>query len=233
MKLLTYILILVIITILALLIIHQRSTNLPEGSYTITSDPIDVMSEPNQFPVNEEKFELEISQKGKDYRVVITPMFYYDVSGKVVSVRKWKGWEESDCPVWKEIFPIDFGIAWGKMAVEEYAQYLKFFHTPASRFLHWRYKFPPEGPSLDLKYMIKHFSNNHLSTSNETIRAVLHSVRKGDLVRIEGWLIKLDLYEDGRNMFSARSSTTRDDKWGGACESIYVKKIQINDRIFE
>lgn len=232
MKSLTYLLIFGIIAIFAVLIIHQRSMNLPEDSYTIATDPVDVVSEPNQSPADEEKFELEISQKGKDYRVVISPMFYYDISCKVVSVRKWRGWEESDCPVWKEIFPLDFGIAWGKMAVEEYAQYLKFFHTPASRFLHWRYKFPPEGPSLDLKYMIEHFSNNHLSPSNETIRAALHSVRKGDLVRIEGWLIKLDLYENGKKMFSARSSTTRDDKWGGACESIYVNKIQINDKIF-
>lgn len=233
MKPLTFVLIAVIVIMLILLIGHQKSLHWQDDQYEVASYPIDAMLEPKQVAIEEEEVVREMSYKGEDYKIVISPLYYYEISGKVVSVRKWRKWEESDFPIWKEIFPIDFGLVWGKLTDEKYAQYVKFSHRPASRFLHWRYKFPTEGPSLSEEYMSKHFSNNHLSPANETIKYALHKVKKGDLVRIEGWLMEMDLYKSGQKISSARSSTTREDVWGGACESIYVKKIQINDKIYE
>ncbi len=201
--------------------------------FQITSIPVDVSREPLQTEAREEGVVWEINHKGDHYKVVITPLYEYDISGKVVSVRKWRSWEESGCPVWKEVFPLDFALTWGKVAEEKYARYIKFYHTPASRFVHWKYNFPAQGPSLSQRYLESHISNNHLCPANETIRYALKKVKKGDRVRIEGWLMYMELFKDNQKLFSARSSTTRKDTWGGACESIYVKRIQIQERIYE
>jgi hypothetical protein len=49
----------------------------------------------------------------------------------------------------------------------------------------------------------------------------LHEVEPGQRVRIDGWLVQVDA-KDGWHW---RSSTTREDTGGGACEVVYVCSI--------
>ena len=46
-------------------------------------------------------------------------------------------------------------------------------------------------------------------------------MRKGDRVRIDGWLVQANAPDGWR----WRSSLTRDDSGGGACEVVYVCSI--------
>jgi hypothetical protein len=61
----------------------------------------------------------------------------------------------------------------------------------------------------------------HMIPADEPTAEVLKSVRAGDHVRVDGWLVQADA-TDGWHW---RSSTTRDDVGAGACEVVYVCAI--------
>ena len=81
--------------------------------------------------------------------------------------------------------------------------------------------------------MIFPLSNNHIFPANDTLKWVIKKIKKGDRVKIEGYLIQINIYKDGKEFYTINSSSSRKDNCGGACESIYVKKIRVNNRIYE
>ena len=58
----------------------------------------------------------------------------------------------------------------------------------------------------------------HMVPANATVAADLARVGEGDRVRVDGWLVQLDRPGGWR----WRSSLTREDSGGGACELVYV-----------
>lgn len=68
----------------------------------------------------------------------------------------------------------------------------------------------------------RHQQRQHAHDSvDAAVADALDAIRKGDNVRIDGWLIKASATDGWR----WRSSTTRDDTGGGACEVIYACSI--------
>jgi hypothetical protein len=66
-------------------------------------------------------------------------------------------------------------------------------------------------------------SNNHLLADNPRVRRAIARVRVGDQIHIRGWLAG---YSNDQG-FSRGTSTTRDDRGNGACETLYVKQFTI------
>lgn len=58
----------------------------------------------------------------------------------------------------------------------------------------------------------------HMIPADAAVADALDAIRKGDNVRIDGWLIEANASDGWR----WRSSTTREDTGGGACEVVYV-----------
>ncbi|PVV07624.1 MAG: hypothetical protein B6D82_16405 [gamma proteobacterium symbiont of Ctena orbiculata] len=67
-------------------------------------------------------------------------------------------------------------------------------------------------------------SNNHLLVSDDYVKEALMSAEPGDHIRISGQLAS---YENPSNNFKRGSSTRRDDRGNGACETIYVENFEI------
>jgi hypothetical protein len=67
-----------------------------------------------------------------------------------------------------------------------------------------------------------HSANMHMIPANEEIEDALKKVRKGEVVKIEGYLVRID----GKNGYRWISSLTRDDTGSHACEVVFVKSIQ-------
>jgi hypothetical protein len=66
-------------------------------------------------------------------------------------------------------------------------------------------------------------ANMHMVPANSVIERRLKSVREGQVVRIDGWLVEAHR-GDG---FTWRSSLTRNDTGAGACELIFVNSVEI------
>jgi hypothetical protein len=62
----------------------------------------------------------------------------------------------------------------------------------------------------------------HLIPADAGVAEALGRVRAGDMVRMHGWLVKIDRADGWR----WRSSTTRTDSGGGSCELVYVCSIE-------
>ena len=151
-------------------------------------------------------------------------MFYlykYDIEGLVVHTKAHPGLNIGD-----RLSPLDAAIAWGKVA--EYNDRINFHWDQIDRFAKWNVNDIDELDPVGGLYAVNgSFSNNHLIPSNDTIRGQLLRLRRGDHVRIKGYLVECDgNNEDSTRFLEWKSSTSRDDEGDGACEIIYVTSIE-------
>ena len=75
-------------------------------------------------------------------------------------------------------------------------------------------------------------ANTHLIPASDNIRKAMRFARKGDTVKLDGYLVNVEALKDGTIKSTWHSSTSREDKGNGACEILYVKNLQIGDRIY-
>jgi len=70
-----------------------------------------------------------------------------------------------------------------------------------------------------------HSANMHLIPADDMIKDSIDRARKGDLIKLSGYLVSVTA-KDGWNW---KSSLTRDDTGNHACELIWVEKFEIID----
>lgn len=136
----------------------------------------------------------------------ITPLADYSIEAKVLSRKNYRGRGSKVCP-------IDFALGWGKMSDESILAH--FDISQSGRFYRWSTsQYPiPRGE------IIASSANVHLVPANEGIKSILDSIKTGQIVYLEGKLVKVRS-DDG---WEAVSSLTREDSGGGACEVMYVE----------
>jgi hypothetical protein len=82
-------------------------------------------------------------------------------------------------------------------------------------------------PAVAVGKLPSHIANNHLIPANEEVADALARIAIGDLVTLHGKLVDLEIHDaGGRQVFSARTSLTRDDVGSGACEIIWVESVE-------
>jgi hypothetical protein len=86
----------------------------------------------------------------------------------------------------------------------------------------YRYSWGAEGPPLPPQTIANNSANMHLIPADAAGAAALDEVDAGEVVRMDGWLVKIDR-DDGWHW---KSSLTREDSGGGACEVVYVCAIE-------
>jgi hypothetical protein len=77
------------------------------------------------------------------------------------------------------------------------------------------------GPPIPPQEIAQSSANMHLIPSDATTAAALRAIRRGDRVRVDGWLVEAQSADGWR----WRSSTSRGDTGAGACELVYVCAI--------
>ncbi|MDP2316420.1 MAG: hypothetical protein Q8P41_26215 [Pseudomonadota bacterium] len=130
--------------------------------------------------------------------------------------------------VWtSQFYDVDLGVAWGDQVARLTETYT--FYQDA-RFLFWR----ADGPVADAEraYITTHVGNVHVlpAEGKEHVGRALRSAREGDLVALEGYLVVI---QDAGTNELARSSTVRTDTGGGACEVMWVDRVQVNETVWE
>ncbi len=173
-------------------------------------DPIQIMDYSTKLPsITKTGVTFDLSAKAK-----------YELSGVVESTK------EYSIDTVSRIAPYDYAICWGD--VPEMAKYMHF--SQYGRFCNYTYDLDsPVNP----KYVVSHMSNNHMIPSNSNIKRALPLAKKGDKVLVGGYLVWVTGNHPARGSFHWNSSLRRDDWGNGACEIIYVTKLQINDKVYE
>lgn len=184
----------------------------------IDFDSIDTSADPIQTSYESED---PIVKEIKNGQFTITPVAEYKLSGMVVS-------KETYSDDWGgKISPVDLAIVWGKLAETEYAPYITY--SQSNRWYFYQYK--PDSP-FENSYVISHSSNNHIIPANENILEAVKTIRKGDRIVLEGFLVNIKGTYEGRPV-TRTTSMTRKDTGDGSCEIVYVTKIRIKTDVYE
>jgi hypothetical protein len=114
--------------------------------------------------------------------------------------------------------PVDLALGWGPMANPAVDQALHV--SQSGRW--YNYRWDSAGPPLPVGEIVSHSANMHMVPADATIAEALDDVSAGDIVRVHGWLIRIE--RDGG--WRWQSSLTREDSGGGACELVYVCAVE-------
>ena len=157
---------------------------------------------PQQTPTTEAAFGF----KGFTLR----PLARLDLQARVLRREDYHLGKEAD------LSPFDLALGWQRMREDGVLSQLQI--SQSSRWYSYRWQDQPPLPPAEIA---RSSANMHMIPATDDVAAALSGVRKGDRVRIDGWLVEANAADGWR----WRSSTTRDDTGGGACEVVYVCAI--------
>lgn len=138
---------------------------------------------------------------------MLTPLAGFSVEARVLSREDYRSGRESD------LSPTDLALGWARMTEDAVIDALDI--SQSSRWYHYRWS---DQPPLPPNEIARSSANMHMIPGSDTVAQALAGVRKGERVRIDGWLVEAN----ARDGWRWRSSTSRDDAGGGACEVVYV-----------
>jgi hypothetical protein len=115
-----------------------------------------------------------------------------------------------------DLCPLDLALGWGPMSVAYAINELKI--TQHGRFYFYSWK--DEAP-LEPDQIARNSANTHCLPADSKIRSQLLAVRRHEVVTLEGYLVEVS----GPEGMTWRSSLTRDDTDGGACEILWVTSV--------
>ena len=137
----------------------------------------------------------------------LRPLAGFSIDARVLSRQDYDSGREAD------LSPTDLALGWGRMRDDAVLSRLDI--SQSGRWYYYRWADDPPLPPDEIAHSS---ANMHLIPANETVARALDDVRRGDRVRVDGWLVQADA-PDG---WTWRSSMSREDTGDGACEVIYV-----------
>jgi hypothetical protein len=142
----------------------------------------------------------------------LTGLAEFSVGARVILAQHYSNDMES------QLSPVDLALAWGPMNDPAVLAAISF--SQSGRFYHWRYENQPPIPHREIE---RNSANMHMIPASDTIARRLKAVKAGDTVHIRGYLVEAVSPEG----WTWRSSLTRDDTGGGACELIFVQELDV------
>lgn len=179
---------------------------LTSGSEKIELDPgIKAPEVPSQQEIKEaEPFKF----KGH----TVTPLADFKLQAKVLAKENYHLGQES------ELSPVDLALGWGQMSDQVVVDEIEI--SQSGRWYRWSVEeFPIPRRAIETQS-----ANMHMVPSGEGIADRLSLVKEGQIIALEGFLVRVDA--SGKE-WHWQSSLTRDDTGSGACELIYLTGFQI------
>ncbi len=146
-----------------------------------------------------------------DYK--IKALAEYDIKARVLSLNFYSLGEES------KLSPVDLALGWGQMSDQSILDQIDI--TQSNRWYHWRTESFPIPSSV----ISKSSANVHIIPKDELIEDEIDELCKGSLIHLKGYLVEIHK-DDGWHW---KSSLSRDDTGGGACELFWVESLEILD----
>ncbi len=196
------------------------ATSLACGPVPSGYDPTPIS--PAEDPV-QERIEhprnLQFSKGGYDF--VLTPLARYTLRGVVVGRENYySGWNSL-------LAPCDVAVAWGELLQGDL--YRRLDWSQSNRWYYWEHgdDFP-----RDERFVARYSSNTHLIPADENLTRAARSLGAGDLVELSGELVKVDGRKGDFTCWWT-SSTSREDTGDGSCEVLYLRRLRVEDKVYE
>ena len=137
----------------------------------------------------------------------LRPLAGFSIDARVLSREDYRFGREAD------ISPVDLALGWGRMTDDAVLSRLDI--TQGGRWYRYRWQ---GDPPIPLAEIVRSSANMHMIPADDAVAAALKRIERGQRVRIDGWLVEVNAPDGWR----WRSSLTREDTGGGACELVYV-----------
>ena len=199
----------IVSSLLVLLVSFWNRNDLPAEV-----DPVPgLLDEPRQTATRARPFSVTFNDV--EYRV--EPQYAYDLHGLVVSFRHHDGNSRMHFLAKDHLNMMDVCVVWGDSAVGETLGKINF----------WNGIFTCNVKTHDgeawAAFNMEQLSNNHLISTDETIRDAVQAIKVGDQIRVRGYLASYSSDNGARR----GTSTTRTDTGDGACETVLVENFEI------
>lgn len=162
----------------------------------------------SQDPIQADVYHRQIMHI-KGYEII--PLASFSIQARILSREDYYVGREAD------LSPIDLALGWGPMSDDAVLSQLSI--RQSSRFYYWHTDHFP----IPREEIQTHSANMHMIPANDEVNETLATVRKGQIVSIEGDLVEAKA-SDGWHW---KSSLSRNDTGRGACELILVKKVSL------
>ena len=205
------------------------------------NEPVIIKNEENinasaqikQNSKNENLIKYKSLKNGETYYLM--PLAEYSISAKIKEKNRffYMQWEIDNVAL------VDYGLTWGDMAKDFYYKkiYANSNQSVMGRMLVFNFK-KKYYNSLRNKfdYMLTHVSHTHAIPANKNIKKALIAAREGQTIKLDGYLV--DVFSNSLRRFAITSLSLSDEgfnngRGGGACEIMYVTKVQIGDKVFD
>jgi len=159
-------------------------------------------------PVQREAYANSTREKN-GYR--ISPLASFEIRARVIATERY--WFDRG----SDLSPVDLVLGWGVMSDSTVLKQISM--SQDGRFYSWWVNtFPMPRAIIE-----SHSANMHMIPANDEIERQLKSIRVGNMVHLKGFLVEVT----GKDGFRWKSSLTRTDTGGGACELILVESLYV------
>jgi hypothetical protein len=141
----------------------------------------------------------------------IRPLARFEVEARVLGVERYRFDRGAD------LSPVDLALGWGRMSDTAVLERISI--SQSQRFYYWR---TPEFP-IPRREIETSSANMHMIPAGPAIARQLDDVRRGQVVRISGYLVEAR----GADGWLWRSSLTREDTGNGSCELVWVERLEV------
>ena len=172
---------------------------------------LDYIEEPKQEPTSGS---ATVSVTGR--AIPLEYVATYEVSGRVVATWDYFGPKRENL-----LSPTDVSIVWDFLSDKQVDKKIR-WSVKGTRFLTYQISDMEWYQSLGEDALNDKISNNHLIPKDFHTKMLIKSIKKGDFVRLEGYLVNV---QESGILGMGRTSTNRYDSGGGACEIIYVTRV--------
>ncbi len=160
-------------------------------------------------PVQTDRLPEDVPFQAGDYRII--PLARFTITAQVLSRARYYFGREAD------LSPVDLVLGWGAMSDRAVLAQLEIFQYGR------RYRRRAAGDLPVPREQIERGSANmHLLPADAALARRVCALRRHNLVRLTGWLVRVEASDGWR----WSSSLTRDDTGSGACEVLWVRSCE-------
>ena len=138
----------------------------------------------------------------------LKPLARFSVNARILHRKVYRYDRES------KLSPVDLALGWREMSDQAVLDRLEI--SQSTRFYWYQYQLPPPIPR---EQIVSRSTNVHVIPATPAVASFCKSLRKGELVRLQGKLVEAT----GPGMNTWRSSLSRTDSGNGACELMLVE----------
>lgn len=193
---------------------------------------VDVAADPVQNNFDDNLIFEYITLEDKE-KVNLKKQAEFSITGRVVAKNYlfWGNYLSGGKRTFQSTALFDLGLVWGDLADMKNLKHYVFYSSKnyTGRWLFPTLKLGVKRPPLPWPYTKTHLAHLHIVPANSSIMSALIYSRKYQAVKLDGYLVDVQ----NKNGVWNKTSLIRSDSGGGACEIMYVNRLQVGKRVYE